>query len=142
MFYAFQDSLLSILQMVLVPSPSSESGDSFHSVLSGAVYESAMVSQPVSPFFMNHKNGYGYLIIFLYIFDSFFSFIILEYLFLSLLLQWPICGNLWTSRIEKRMVISILLLEVMGHAKLSVIHTIANFGYGFMLQLLVRDLVL
>ncbi|KAH9786822.1 Ribonuclease Ps [Citrus sinensis] len=50
------DSLLSILQMVLVPSPSSESGDSFHSVLSGAVYESAMLyhfgvpfSQPIAP---------------------------------------------------------------------------------------------
>ncbi|KAL9435514.1 hypothetical protein AB3S75_021732 [Citrus x aurantiifolia] len=37
-----EDSLLSILQMVLVPSPSAESRDSFHSVLSGAVYESAM----------------------------------------------------------------------------------------------------
>lgn len=56
MFYAFQDSLLSILQTVLVPSPSSESGDSFHSILSGAIYESAMVGKPASPFLMNHKN--------------------------------------------------------------------------------------
>lgn len=39
-----QDSLLSILSMVLVPSPSVPSNDISHSVLSGAAYGKAMVA--------------------------------------------------------------------------------------------------
>lgn len=38
-----QDSLLSILRMVLVPSPSVNSDDISNSVISGAVYDNAMV---------------------------------------------------------------------------------------------------
>lgn len=55
--------------MVLVPSPSYESGDNSHSVISGAIYGSAMVGQPLSPFLMNHKNDFRYIIFFFYLFD-------------------------------------------------------------------------
>ncbi|KAL5791959.1 hypothetical protein ACOSP7_000553 [Xanthoceras sorbifolium] len=51
-----EDSLMSILQMVLVPSPPSLSEDISHSVLSGVIYGSAMLhhigaplSQPIAP---------------------------------------------------------------------------------------------
>lgn len=42
-FLCFQESLLSVLKMVLVPSPSARSEDISRSIISGAIYDTAMV---------------------------------------------------------------------------------------------------
>lgn len=42
-FICFQESLLSVLKMVLVPSPSFRSEDISRSIISGAIYDTAMV---------------------------------------------------------------------------------------------------
>lgn len=42
-FLCCQESLLSVLKMVLVPSPSARSEDISCSIISGAIYDTAMV---------------------------------------------------------------------------------------------------
>lgn len=49
-FICFQESLLSVLKMVLMPSPSARSEDISGSIISGAIYDTAMVIYRISLF--------------------------------------------------------------------------------------------
>lgn len=52
-FICIQDSLLSVLGMVMVPPPSTRFENVSRSVISGLIYDNAMVSYPIALFFVN-----------------------------------------------------------------------------------------
>lgn len=134
----FQESLLKILKLVLVPSPSSVSEESRS--LFGACHGSAMVGCPFSkdtaaiPLWIRLMGIYWFCDLVISC-----SFIMLVLLIPPWLLRWHTCGDHFLETMLILMLKRIPVPMDISVRKLNAVRHFGSYGCGCILQLLMKD---